>query len=78
MIDTAAASSLNLDDVDDNHHPQVGVNWVPNSDYDRLSNPQIFAAEEIVLSTLRTQDDTPVHRVHLVSSSGDGAPCSKA
>ena len=71
-------SSLNLDDVDDNHHPQVGVHQVPDSDYDRMSNPQIFAAEEIFPSALRTQDDTPVRRVHLVSSSGDGAPCSKA
>ena len=37
-----------LDDVDDDHHPQVGLHRVPDSDHDGLSNHQIFPVEEIL------------------------------
>ena len=65
-----------LDDVDDDHHPQAWAVGVPDSNEDCLSNMKILADEE-ALPPNRVEVCAAV-RVHVVRTSGDGAPRGKA
>ena len=65
-----------LNEVDGDHHPQVTVMGVRNSEYDALIYPKILAMKEL-LPPCPVEDSATV-RVHCVGTGGDGACSGKA